>query len=359
MEPQEDYIDVKGLVRAVWSKRILILKVSAVFAILGLLYAWTTPDEYESSTTLMLESSRTQSEGGLSGLAGLAGINIPTAGTDGINPKLYPVIVQTSPFVTSILHEEFYIKRLDTSLYLMDYMHEYNSPTGVDYLKKGIKYPIVLVKTLLRGERPEAEKLVLDSSWVDLSSEERSVFSETMNRILIELDEAMGTVKVTVTMQDPLLASQVAQFTIDHIKAFITSYRISKLEENLDFVEDQLKKAKNDFLQAQYKLSEFRDRNKNLVTSSIQSQSDLLQAQYNLTFNVYNNLAQRFEQTKMSIQEQKPVFFIIEPINVPFSATRPSTFLIFMIMAIFGAFVTVGFITIWFFWKEVSKKNVL
>ncbi|MEQ9307095.1 MAG: Wzz/FepE/Etk N-terminal domain-containing protein [Marinoscillum sp.] len=351
MTNKEEYIDLRDISQEVWSKRKLCLRVTVVFLIIGFVYYLLSPDEYESRTTLMLESNQSQVGGGLSSLAGLAGINLGGTRSEGsISPQLYPIIVKTTPFLTGMAKQKFFVKDLDSTMVLSDYILQYNQSSLFDLIKAGVKYPVKLAKTLMGGGNPPAEKLVIDSTWVDLTPDERRAVYEIMSRITVELDQTMGTVSVSVVMQDKVIAAQVAQFTIDHIKGFITNYRTSKLKEDLKFVEQQLLSAKKDFQQAQYALADFRDRNKNLVTSSTQSQIDLLQAQYNLAFNVYNGLAQRLEQTKISIQENKPIFFVIEPVNVPISQSEPNLVLILIITGFLGLVGTGAWVVFRFIW---------
>lgn len=47
-----------------------------------------------------------------------------------------------------------------------------------------------------------------------------------------------------------------------------------------------------------------------------------------LTFNVYNTLAQKQVQDKLRVQEQTPVYTIIEPASVPLKTSAPKKVLI-------------------------------
>ena len=47
-----------------------------------------------------------------------------------------------------------------------------------------------------------------------------------------------------------------------------------------------------------------------------------------MTFNVYNTLAQKLEQDKLRVQEQTPIYTIIEPATVPLKASAPKKVLI-------------------------------
>ena len=57
-----------------------------------------------------------------------------------------------------------------------------------------------------------------------------------------------------------------------------------------------------------------------------------------LTFNVYNTLAQKLEQDKLRVQEETPVYTVIEPATVPLKASSPKKALIlvgFVFLALF------------------------
>ena len=85
---EDDEIDLAELWHAIWSGKLLIIIISAVFAISSVLYAINQPNIYKATTLL----SPTSDQGGASGLAkmagqfgglaSLAGINLGGGGTD-------------------------------------------------------------------------------------------------------------------------------------------------------------------------------------------------------------------------------------------------------------------------------------
>ena len=79
---QEDEIDLIELAKVIWSKRWFIAKVTGVFLILGLVIAFTSPKEYQTSMTLIPEAASAEGGlgGSLGGLAALAGVNLGDAG---------------------------------------------------------------------------------------------------------------------------------------------------------------------------------------------------------------------------------------------------------------------------------------
>ena len=86
--PEDDEIDLAELWHAIWSGKLLIIAISALFAISSVIYAINQPNIYRA-TTLLAPASEQGGAGGLSkmagqfgGLASLAGINLGGGGTD-------------------------------------------------------------------------------------------------------------------------------------------------------------------------------------------------------------------------------------------------------------------------------------
>ena len=80
--PEDDEIDLGELWHAIWSGKLLIIIISAIFAISSIFYAINQPNIYKA-TTLLSPTSEQGGAGGLAkmagqfgGLASLAGINL-------------------------------------------------------------------------------------------------------------------------------------------------------------------------------------------------------------------------------------------------------------------------------------------
>ena len=90
-DQSSDEIDLKDIIRPIWNARKQILTIAFIFAILGGIIGFLTPETYTASSTFLPQTS--QAGGGLSGslggLASLAGINLSTgAGGGGEIPPL-------------------------------------------------------------------------------------------------------------------------------------------------------------------------------------------------------------------------------------------------------------------------------
>ena len=140
-------------------------------------------------------------------------------------------------------------------------------------------------------------------------------------------------------MQDPVISASVTRKVIDMLQSYITNYRTQKAKQDLEFTNKVLKEAQEAYYKAQQAYAAFEDGNKQIISASSRTEQERLKNEMTLTFNVYNTLAQKLEQDKLRVQEQTPVYTIIEPATVPLKASAPKKVLIligFVFMTIAG-----------------------
>src|SRR5690625_5702099 len=88
--------------------------------------------------------------------------------------------------------------------------------------------------------------------------------------------------------------------------------------------------------QADLELALFLDQNINLSTNVAETRVQYLQNQLNLRFNVYNSLAQEVEQARMSLEQQIPVFSVLEKSNLPSGPSTGSSNLVLILSIVIG-----------------------
>lgn len=99
------------------------------------------------------------------------------------------------------------------------------------------------------------------------------------------------------------------------------------------------REAQAAYFKAQAAYAAFEDANRNLISASYRTEQERLKNEMTLAFNVYNTLAQKQEQDKLRVQEQTPVYTVIEPATVPLRASSPKKALVligFLFLAFFG-----------------------
>ena len=301
-------IDIIAVIQFLWSKRKLFLKSSGIAVIIGLVIAFSIPKEYTTTVKLMPETNNTASKmGNLGGLAAMAGIDINSGNSqDAISPEVYPDIVHSTPFLLELFPQEVTNKKKTLKMSLFNY---------------------------LKGHQKEAwwNLIIQAPDKIDpffLTKEQKDIIKKLQERISIFVDKKTQVVTVSVRMQDPVISARVTDNVVEKLKKYITNYRTQKAKKDLEFTEKVLKEAQDAYYKAQQTYAAFEDGNKNIVSASYRTELERLKNEMTLTFNVYNTLAQKQEQDKLRVQEQTPVYTIIEPASVPLKASTPKKVLI-------------------------------
>jgi len=338
-----DLIEVVGLL---WTKRSFIIKLTSLFIIFGLLVSFGIKKEYKTSVKILPELS--EGQGGASsllkqfgGLSNLAGIDISGFSSlgmdDALNPKLYPDIIKSTPFLLNLLQQELLIPSLDTTVTLYIYLTELQKPSVIEYLGK---YTIGLPGTLLTYYREKSDKEVNSSlqndTPLDLTLKQNLTLKDLKERVTSFVETNNGIIQISSEFPDKHVSAFIADATLNNLKEYVTSYRLDKLLKTLEFIQELHNTAKVNFISAQKELATFQDINKNVILASVKSEEDRLNANYNLTFNIYTSLSQQLEQAKIKIQEKKPLFKVLEPPQVPYKKSKPRRMLILIAMTFLG-----------------------
>ncbi|MEX2656056.1 MAG: GNVR domain-containing protein [Balneolales bacterium] len=351
----DDEIDLVELAKTVWEGRKTIYKSLAVFIALGLFIALGSGEEYTSEVKLMPEARQEGSLGGLGGLARQFGVGSSAQPSEGIPANLYPDVTRSLPLMQLLMNHEVYVQEFDTTSTLFTYLTELNSPSPVSVVQK---YTIGLPFTMLgwiRGWFEEEETtdsrqgvLLQDPSPVTqilrMNREQWEVVEILRDRINTSFNEQSGTVQVRVEMPDPEVAAEVAHQVVLFLTDYIKAYRTEKAAENEAFIEGRYEEARQRFEEAQERLARFRDENRGQLTELARTREQRLQSEYDLTFNLYNSMAERLEEARITLQEETPVVNVIEPAAVPDRRSSPRRALIMVITAMLGGMVGVGII---------------
>lgn len=338
---KEEEINLFELVKVIWDKRGFVIKISTIFLALGAVIAFTSPKEYKTRTILIPELLGEQGKlgGSLGGLASLAGVDLGgfSATSQNINPALYQSVSRSTPFLLELMKQEYFFEDLDNIVSLENYFRFH---LNTSLMNKLIALPFNLIKLVKKKdvlhELYENENNV---NLVALSKEDLTVLENLSSRVFVEMDWELNIVTIEVEMQDPVVAAKMAEFTKNYITNYVTAYSISKSQKKLFSLENQYDERKEEFEKAQNKLAEYRDNNLYVNSARVKSEEERLQAEFNLAFNIYNQLAQQREAIKLQIEEETPVFTVLEPVVIPVKDSNPSKILIIFISTFFGSLI--------------------
>ena len=358
---EEDEIDLIELFQTFWDKRILIAKITGAFLVVGLLIALLAPKEYRSSASLMPEYNTSETGGGTAGrllqqyggLLGIGGGGTYAGNSNAIRVQLYPDIVNSLPVQLQLLKEEVYFAEYDTTISVHSYFEEVHSPSVFGYFSE---YTIGLpgkIAGLFKSEDTIPLKipdLTQDQKVIDISRDQMLLVEMMRERVSVSLNEETGVVTLSVEMPDAKAAAELGERAYELLTKYLTEYRTEKLRVDLEYVEEQYQEAQRRFRSVQNERAEFEDSNINLSTSKAQTELERLNSEYELSFNIYNSLAQQREQVKLKLQEQTPLFKILQPFSVPVKDTT-SGLLILVMFGIFGGIFSLGWVLMKYWWE--------
>ena len=346
--PEEQEIDLVELIQRMWVNRWLIVKVTAVFMVLGVLVALFSAKVYTASCDVVPQSSKSGPSSSMSSLAALAGINLNAAqSAESLSPNVYENIMGSTTFRKELMQTMIDFEKVDHPVSFFDYYNseEYNKPSVFSYFKK---YTIGLPFTILnaiRGEQPEPDYSAVggDENAIEtISEDEYNAMAILGESIGLSLDEKKGYVTITANMSEPLAAAQMAQATLTLLQKYITEFKIEKVQSNLDFVQERFDEAKRNFEDVQARRAKLRDANMNTSRYSARTELERLDAEYTLAQGVYTSLAQQVEQAKISVKETAPILTVIKPVTVPYKKSKPQRAMILFAFTFLGAVAGMG-----------------
>lgn len=354
----EEKVEIAELASHLWRDRKLIAKITGVFVICGILIALLSPVEYQTSAVVMPEIQSSESTAGslLERYGGMLGISAPgdLGNINTIPPQLYPKIIESIPYQLELMQQPLTFQRYDTTLSAYTFFEEIYSPTIFSHIKE---YTLGLpgkVAGLFKENKIGKNNVRMDAFSTDsiyvLSEEQKEIMEGMRERIQISQDEESGIVTLTASMPDPRAAGEIGKAALDLLKEQVRTYRTKKLAEDLEFIRQQVERARNEFEKAQNRLAEFRDSNISLTSARAKTELQELQSQYDLTFNLYNSLRQQLEQEKIKVQKSTPVFSILQPVSQPLEKSEPQTILIILVSLILGFILAMAWSLIRVWW---------
>lgn len=334
----DEEINLIEVAQKLWVQRRRFIKWCAIGAVIGLIVGFSIPKEYSTSVKLAPEVNGNKSmSSGLGALASLAGVNTSMAnGTDAVSPMLYPEVVESVPFMTSLFGVEVQTKSGD-SLTISEYVKE---DIREPWWSTVLGLPGKLVDLLSSKSPNDISGHKVDN--FHLTKSEYKMVKALRKRISASMDPKTTVVTVNVQMQDPVVSALLADSVISYLQEYITNYRTNKARQDLAYAQSINEEARQNYYQAQQRYADYLDRNQGVVLHTVQVTRERLENEAALAFNLYNQTAQQVQVAQAKVQENTPVYTVITPATVPMNAGSPSRLLV-LIGFIFLAAVACAF----------------
>ena len=314
---EEIEIDLMDLLRKVIGIRKKIYKAAGIGLIIGIIVAISIPKQYTVEVTLSPEMGNNKG-GGLSGLAASflgSGVSMGD-GTDALNASLSADIVSSTPFLLELSNIKVPVSGSE-KISLSSYLDEESSP----WWSYVIGFPGMViggVKSLFIED--EDESIFLDKAsqgTIELSKKESQKIESLKKKIVASVDKKTSMTSVTATFQDSKVAAVVADSVVKKLQEYIIDYRTSKSKEDCLYLEKLFKERQQEYYVAQKKYADYMDSHDNIILQSVRTEQERLQNDMSLAYQVYSQVASQLQVARAKVQEEKPVFAVVEPAVVP------------------------------------------
>lgn len=344
-DDDELQIDWMGILRQVLAIRKKLYKAAAVGVVLGILIALGTPKQYTVSITLSPEMGSSKSGSGLASMAAsFLGGSIGSDSPDALNATLAPDIVASTPFLMELFDARVVSqdKQIDTTF--TAYLDEQKS-SWMGYVLKAPGMAISGIKSLFSDK--EEKTATIQKGAIELNEKDAAKLGSLRQAITVEADKKTAITTLSVTLQDPKVTATMADSVVSKLQQYITTYRTSKAKEDCQYLEKLYKERQQEYYDAQQRYARYVDANSNVVFQSTLAERERLQNDMNLAYQVYSQVAQQLQVARAKVQEEKPVFAVVEPAVVPLNPSGTSRKVIvlgfiFLAVAFTGAWELLG-----------------
>ena len=320
---QEIEIDLMDILRKIIGIRKKIYKAAGIGLIIGIIIAISIPKQYTVEVTLSPEMGSTKG-GGLSGLAAsfLGSGATMSDGTDALTASLSADIVSSTPFLLELSVMEIPASE-NKKMTLNTYLDEESSPWW-SYIIGLPSMVIGGVKSLFIKEDEETISDRGNQGTIELSKKESQKIETLKKMIIASVDKKTSMTTVAVTLQNPKVAAVVADSVVGKLQEYIINYRTSKAKEDCIYLERLFKERQQEYYVAQKRYADYMDSHDNIILQSVRAEQERLQNDMSLAYQVYSQVASQLQVARAKVQEEKPVFAVVEPAVVPLNPSGTS-----------------------------------
>lgn len=346
------------------ARRMIIVRMGLA-GIIGLIIAFGSPVEYSAKTRLLPYRGGGAGGGvGLSGLAGLAGIRLPNgANNQTITADLYPEVAKSLDFRIAVAETPLRFSTLGRQASTVEYLRDIRRPSLTEIIAS---YSIGLPRSLLsvvnpdqdnEGEEPKGPvDKVADSSVVRQYDQTYLNLLEALgSRLSVSSDKKTGIITISARMPDRFAAADLVRVSADRLMQRLIEYESRKAGEDFRFVNEQYMQSKLRYERTQRDLATFSDRNRTLMSATAQIERDRLQRDFDIAFEIYQEVSRELEQARIKMNQDTPVFTVLDQVTVPNTRTSPNRTSIMVFSLLLGLLVGVAQIGI----KQLFRSAIV
>lgn len=219
-------LDIGAIWAELWRQKLLIIAVTAIFAIGSVAYALSIPNKYQTKATLASAKSNNSSSlaalaGQFSGLANLAGINL------GSGSNIFELMeqIKSQDFVNHFVEKHDLLVPLFAAT-------DWDPATNELSYEGQKKYDVASGQWIRKVKLPKLAKPSADE-----------IHDEFMERFKVDRDRKTKIVTVRFSFLSPQLAQQWLTLYISEFNEYIRQQDLEKVDNNLTYLHEQVQKT--------------------------------------------------------------------------------------------------------------------
>ncbi|WKW12477.1 hypothetical protein Strain138_001770 [Pseudogemmatithrix spongiicola] len=344
MLPPDDVVDPRALlaaaqkvIRRILDARWRLLGGLLAGATLGVILSFAFAPAFRSESRLLPYRGGSPA-GGLSGLAGLAGIRVdPGMFEPTVTADLFPEIVRSMDFQVALASAPIRVGSLGRSMPVGEYLRYLADSTWRGKLST---YTLGLPGLLLGGGDDGATAVVPDSSAARGPATPSWAFMkrilEQRRRVSVAYDKKTSLVTITTELPDAVAAADLAQLVSDRLMAAIVGIETRKADEQLRFASAQREVVSARYEAAQRALAAFADRNRTLMSATAAVERLRLEREAEMAYEMFSEMSRQYEQLKVKKSQDTPAFSVLQQPVVAPRKSSPRRSLFAVAGAVFG-----------------------
>lgn len=315
MQGDEIEIDWMGILSKILRNWKRIALVTFLFAVVGVASAMLMHRRYGVTVTLAPEVQGRSSSSltSITSMLSLSGAQLSTS-PDALNITLFPEICSSTPFLTRLFDVE---------------LTPYLSPQAV--AAGATATPVTVFDHLIGADKLGYEKkqeklrrrkdyVEIDESVVDparLTKKQAFVVKQLGSRIGATVDKKTGITTISTVLDDRLMVTQLADTVCRRLQEYVIDYRTKKADADYQYYVAMAEESHDKLVAAQSAYAAAVDFDKGVLRQSVSSERQRLQEEVTLASQIYSQMVQQRELARAKLQEEKPVYAVIQPATMP------------------------------------------
>lgn len=321
---------VIDIIRRKWRR---IAAIVVCVTTLSAIYIFSLPRTYQSEAILLPETSGSTSiSGSLGAMASMAGVKLGTGQSDdAIYPEFYPKVLSSTVFLSELLNDTIYCKRLGKKVNVYDYIKEYQK-------KPWWKSVISFFKSKKKVEPNDNAHINPRKP----SKAQQRTMTELSDASFCSVDKKTDMIVIRATAQDADAAQQIADLICTRLQTYITNYRTNKARRDVAHAKKITTDAYNKYVEAQQEYAAYCDAHENLSLAAYKQVEARLENEMQLAYDAYTQYSQQKQIAEVRLQERTPVYATIQPSVEPIKPSGPKrmfTVIGFFLLSFFGSVV--------------------